>query len=73
MLNCIPQPLPSSLPLTLSHSQVHLFSGQFCDNWPHNVCEHLQLLLRSKIEGVGSSYLPLETEPAQRGPLGLNP
>lgn len=38
-------PLPSSRPLTLSHSQIHLLSSQLRDNWPHNICEDLQLLL----------------------------
>lgn len=64
LLNCAPWLLPSSLALTLSHSLIHLLSRQLCDNWPHNVREHLQLLLR-RTEGVGSDYLPLVTEPAR--------
>lgn len=61
---CLAVPLGCSL--TLSHSLLHFLSGQLCDNWPHNVREYLQLLLRKGMEGVGRVYPPPdEMEPAR--------
>lgn len=51
--------------LTLSHSLIHLLSGQLCDNWPHNIREYLQLLLRKGMQGVGQVHLSPEMEPAR--------